>query len=354
MRRQRTRNLTGTEGTKYGNTEFCVLADLFIGSRRAKGSAVQTVKHYEQSIRKLKTFLAFLTEGKDYYTAVTKEAATEHGGQVPCSALNRQDIDEQLRSFLLNVEHVNPQTANTYFRDYRAIVYYAIEQGYAEPRNITIRNIETEIRDVYSESELMKLLKPPKKECSFPEYRNWVVINYLLATGNRVDTIVNLRVADIDFEENMIAINTQKNKKKTRIPMEAEHLAKILRKYIGNWLTDGNGRLVSEYLFPSSYLENEGPMSRVSMGRAIANYNRSRGVNKTSIHLFRHTFVKNWILNGGDLHSLQRILGHSTLDMVVHYANLYDTDLRDKVKAYSALSKFKQPIISHTPRNKRQ
>ena len=42
-------------------------------------------------------------------------------------------------------------------------------------------------------------------------------------------------------------------------------------------------------------------MTRDSMDNAIYHYNRRRGVQKTSVHLFRHTFAKNWIMNGGDL-----------------------------------------------------
>ena len=168
-----------------------------------------------------------------------------------------------------------------------------------------------------------------------------MVINYLLATGNRVGTIVSIKVSDLDFEENMVAINVQKNKKKSRIPLENGKLVRILQEYIDEWLSDGNGGYVSTYLFPSSYTDEDCPMSRISMGRSIAAYNKARGVRKTSVHLFRHTFVKNWIMKGGDLHSLQKILGHSTLDMVTHYANLYDTDLKDKVDAYSLLATHK-------------
>lgn len=47
---------------------------------------------------------------------------------------------------------------------------------------------------------------------------------------------------------------------------------------------------------------------------AISKYNRSRGVEKTSIHLFRHTFAKNYLLNGVDVFKLQKMLGHFTLD----------------------------------------
>lgn len=38
----------------------------------------------------------------------------------------------------------------------------------------------------------------------------------------------------------------------------------------------------------------------------VQNYNVKRKVNKTSCHLFRHTFAKQWILAGGDIFRLQK------------------------------------------------
>ena len=338
--------------TKGSEVTFEAMARNFIDDQYSKGNAPSTIKHYEQSLRKICTFLAYYTLGEQAYLDLTREEAQTMGGQTLCSVLDEQGLDKAYRAFLYNLENVNDQTINTYFRDYRVIVYYAIDHNLAESRQISIKNLESGIKDVYTIQELEKLLKRPGKKCSFSEYRNWVVVNYLLATGNRVSTVVNLKISDLDFDDNMIAINVQKNKKRARIPMEKAHLAKILRTYIDEWLIGSDGTYLSEYLFPSSYAENSRPMSRVSMGRAIANYNRSRGVQKTSIHLFRHTFVKNWIIGGGDLHSLQRILGHSTLDMVVHYANLYDTDLREKVDEYSALSHVSCLVPSHAHRKR--
>ncbi|MFZ5969026.1 MAG: tyrosine-type recombinase/integrase [Bacillota bacterium] len=71
-----------------------------------------------------------------------------------------------------------------------------------------------------------------------------------------------------------------------------------------------------DYLFPSQY---GGKATRNSIQQAIRTYNLTRGVVKTSIHLFRHTFAKNWIQNGGNIFQLQKILGHSSLKMVTHF-----------------------------------
>ena len=76
-------------------------------------------------------------------------------------------------------------------------------------------------------------------------------------------------------------------------------------------------------LFPT----NEGRQWQLcSFQQEIAKYNHARGVNKTSIHLFRHTFAKNFLLAGGTIGQLQRLLGHSTPQMSLHYAQIYGVE----------------------------
>ena len=69
-------------------------------------------------------------------------------------------------------------------------------------------------------------------------------------------------------------------------------------------------------------------------------YNKGRGVQTTGIHRYRHTFAKQWVLSGGNVVTLSRILGHSSLDITQNYINLLVTDLSKQVEEVNLLDKF--------------
>jgi len=162
--------------------------------------------------------------------------------------------------------------------------------GYIEPFKITLLKAEKEIKETYTDSELMILLKKPKvSKCRFSEYRDWVFINYILATGNRLKTLINIKIHDIDFDNDTIILKKTKNKNQQIIPI-SNSLKIILLEYLRYRKGEEN-----DYLFCNAKGEQ---LTRDSITSSISFYNRSRGIRKTSIHLFRHTFAKNWILNG--------------------------------------------------------
>ena len=49
---------------------------------------------------------------------------------------------------------------------------------------------------------------------------------------------------------------------------------------------------------------------------------KKSGIFRSHSHLCRHTFAMMFLINGGNVFTLQQILGHSTLEMVRHYVNL--------------------------------
>jgi integrase/recombinase XerD len=101
-----------------------------------------------------------------------------------------------------------------------------------------------------------------------------------------------------------------------------------------------------DYLFCNSYGDQF--KSRTLQDRILL-FCEKRGVDtkRCSPHTFRHTFAKQAVLNGMDLFTLQKILGHSTLDMVRRYVNLLTDDEKKRfISPLDTLSK----LAKHTGR----
>jgi integrase/recombinase XerD len=229
------------------------------------------------------------------------------------------NVTDDFIVYLREYNNCNDITINSYLRTIRAFLYWLMEGGYIKRFRISIPRADKKIKETYSEAELNLLLKKPDiKKCDFIEYRMWAFSNYLLATGNRISSALNLLVCDIDFGNSLITINKTKNRKAQIIPM-SKVLSNVLKEYLqyrGDELTD--------YVFCT---ETGGKSALRTFQDALADYNRSRGVMKTSAHLYRHTFAKQWILNGGDIFRLQKILGHSDLTVVKEYVQMFGNDL---------------------------
>ncbi|HZK61796.1 MAG TPA: site-specific integrase, partial [Anaerovoracaceae bacterium] len=67
--------------------------------------------------------------------------------------------------------------------------------------------------------------------CGFTEYRNWVIVNYLLSTGQRRNTVINLKIKDYDPENGMMALRIVKNRKPTILPL-SQTIVEILNNYL--------------------------------------------------------------------------------------------------------------------------
>ena len=86
--------------------------------------------------------------------------------------------------------------------------------------------------------------------------------------------------------------------------------------------------------------QQEITLKRDILYRHIARYNKSRGVKSVGVHKFRHTFAKQWIINGGSVVTLSKILGHSNIGITDNYINMLVDDIKKNVDEVDILSKF--------------
>ncbi len=205
---------------------------------------------------------------------------------------------------------------NARLRAVHVFLRYCFEEEYLEDFPLSQIKEDESFKESYTDAELRKLLQRPQSE-SWAEWRCWAAINLLIATGVRASTVVNIKIADVDFDHNIIRLRKLKNRKQQFVPMSSS-LNAALTLYLKVWDWDAE-----DFLFPGTRKEQ---IQAHTLELAIRKYNLARGVTKTSVHLFRHTFAKNYILAGGGMIQLQAILGHSTLDMTRKYVNLYGAD----------------------------
>jgi integrase/recombinase XerD len=148
-------------------------------------------------------------------------------------------------------------------------------------------------------------------------------------TGLRISECLKIRINDLNLKEGTIFIPETKNRK-NRVVYFTPGLSKEIKLYM---------ELRQQFLFTkklaatSLFCNNNGGELNIStIQDAITLYGKIAGLDyiRVSPHTFRHTFAKNFLLNGGDIFTLKDILGHSSLDMVYRYARLWDQERHQK------------------------
>lgn len=223
-------------------------------------------------------------------------------------------------------------TVNHYLRDVRCFAYWCMENDHILPFKINLVKGQQPKIKYYTEDEIHKLLIKPSKDASFSEWRTYYMIVFCLSTGARASTVVNVKISDIDFKGNFVTYTRQKNKMTNTIPMP-ETLKIALLEYLRMWSRDTEG-----YLFCDAY-ENQLTVNGFQI--SMARYCDKRGVNKHSIHSLRHTYARTFLLNGGGIYQLSKILQHSDIKTTQGYIHLMGEELRGDINRFNPYDTLK-------------
>ena len=283
----------------------------FIVFQTAKGISDTTLGNYHAELRTIAKYLDI---------------------SAPLSALTKSDVEEMIVS--MRKAGLAHNTIATYLRILNTFLGWCRQEGLSELSIPNIAEKET-VKETYTDAELSLLLKKPAKDSGFCEYRNWVIVNFLLNCGCRAATVRNIQNRDVDLERKQVVFRHNKNGKIQTNPL-CSQMVYILKDYMRVRRGEPD-----DYLFCSQYGEM---LTGDGLRLAIVHYNRSRGVQKTSIHLFRHTFARKYLVDcGGNAFTLQRLMGHSTLNMSKRYCSIFDTDIAKNYDEFSPLAQISKP-----------
>ena len=158
--------------------------------------------------------------------------------------------------------------------------------------------------------------------------RDKALISLLLDTGLRVGEVTRLHIEDINLNNGEVHVAPYGSGQKTK--PRTVFLGKTSRRAVWYYLSSRDYRS-DELLFKLSASNIRSLLLRMGGRTNIPNVHP---------HRFRHTFAIFYLRNGGDVFTLQRILGHSSLDMVQHYLALADADTAEAHRRASPVDRL--------------
>ncbi|OQA17471.1 MAG: Tyrosine recombinase XerC [Chloroflexi bacterium ADurb.Bin360] len=302
----------------------------FLMEKEATGKSQYTLRNYRYSFAKVKTFLEECHQGIDpYLNEIERDLWVEFLVWVqhrPCGGAVPRDKELSAKS-----------VCNVYI-DLSALYTWAVKLEFVSKHLIkTIEQPEFEkaVVDPFTKEEMQRMLKAcdyslPWRGREFKRTRrptatrDKAIILLLLSSGIRASELCGIKIADLDMKTRKLLVRGKGRGKdsKERIVPFGTRTQRALWRYMIEFEED---RPETARLFVVD-LTNPRQMGRGALLHMLLAVGQRAGVPNVYAHRFRHTFAINYLRNGGDLLTLQAILGHRDLRMVRHYAKVAAED----------------------------
>ena len=214
---------------------------------------------------------------------------------------------------------------------------YLIFEGHIQKSpisDIESPKLDKKLPEVLTETEISKLIESYDLNDNFGQ-RNRTIIEVLYGTGIRVSELINLKLSNIFFKENIMKI-TGKGNKERFVP-----IGNIASNEIKKYLKIRNKNIIDSKFSDIVFLNRYGRgLTRSMIFKIISDSYKRVGLNKKiSPHTLRHSFATHLLKNGADLRTIQLILGHESITTTEIYTHLDTYHLEEVLKKYHPRSK---------------
>ena len=234
-------------------------------------------------------------------------------------------------------------TVEGYYRKLKTLYNFLLNEGLIKSNPVnTIERPKVAKRKIqtFNSNEVYTMLNAYDVN-TFIGLRNYTLLSFLLATGVRRSEFINLTIFDVDLQADIIRV-IGKGDKERLIPI-GKKLKLILKRY----LKARDEYLEQECKYKTSaafFINRYGDKLQLSGANSIfQSLKKTLGLRgkRFSAHIWRHTFAKSFLLNGGDVFSLQELLGHADVDTTRIYINLNTQELKQQNDKYNPLDNTK-------------
>ena len=232
---------------------------------------------------------------------------------------------------------ISVSTVNNYLRNLRVFFNWlesdrAIKKS--PMRKVRLLKYNRQSKEYISDEDFRKLIHHLDRSY-FPEHRDYTMIILMFDTGMRLGECSCLLMSDLDLYTRKIMLRAEVTKgRKDRVVYFSAKTEKILRR----WIQFKDRYVNTEYLFP---VKNSGAC--VTVGGFEGNFKkymtRSSLNPNVSPHCLRNNFAKRCLMNGMDIYTLSKILGHSSVTVTEQaYLDLNELDIGKRYQNFSPFS----------------
>lgn len=309
--------------------------ELFMGVKRACNLKERTLKGYEINMRYFSEWIMD-SNGKMNIGQVSVKVLREY--VLWCSNEKPYYEHHPYKSeFDKDRCGIAPASVNVRIRVLKTFFATIQQEGIIRnnpAENLSLMRVDEDTVQPLTEEELKWLLAAPNQKY-YSQFRDYVIMVLMIDTGMRLNEVCSLEVKDIDLKARQIILPAAKNKnRKTRIlPLSSETVRLLMQLTM-----ETKEYFESIYIFATNYGE---AINEKTIQKSFKKYAQKAGIKKrVSPHVLRHNFAKMAALNGMDIFTLMRILGHSDISTTRKYVQINDEDVKQQHMQFSPLQRI--------------
>lgn len=291
--------------------------DDFILEQRSRGNSPQTVQYYISCLYRFTLYTGDDFDLKNLTPKFLKQYVV-HLAASELSSISVQSYCRGLRSFL----------SWLYSQEYISVNLCD---------NFVLPKASRKVIDVLTDDEIERILTSLSGS-EWLTVRNRLIVSLMLDSGLRLNEVVTLRRDQINLKDKYLIV-TGKGDKQRIVPFGSSTYS-TLQLYLSSIASAGS----QEYLI-IKVSENLCGFEQITHSTVKNMFRRLRArsnVPRLYPHLLRHTFATRYLENGGNIYTLQAILGHSSLEMVKKYLHLASSRIRADFPKFSPLDNIKK------------